>query len=40
MSLKKVQQTLSTIPDQTEENADRLAEQMAKASLNPDEKKD
>ena len=34
-----VKKNVSTIPDETEENADRLAEQMAKASLDTEEKK-
>jgi hypothetical protein len=38
--VKKVQEKLSTVPSETEENADRLAEQMAKATLNTDEKKE
>jgi len=40
VSVEKIQENLSTVPDETEANADRLAEQMAKASLNPDEKKE
>ncbi|UJR32102.1 hypothetical protein I4U23_019570 [Adineta vaga] len=40
ISVEKVKEKISTIPDQTEQNADRLAEQMAKASLDNDDKKD
>jgi hypothetical protein len=38
--VEKSKENLSTIPDETEANADRLAEQMAKASLETDDKKD
>lgn len=37
--MKKVEENAPKIPTETEENADRLAEQMAKATLNPEEKK-
>jgi hypothetical protein len=37
--MKKVEEKVSTIPNETEENADRLAEQMAKATLDNDDKK-
>ena len=40
VSVEKVKENLSTIPNETEENADRLAEQMAKASLDDEKKKD
>jgi len=39
VSVKTVKEHVSTIPDETEENADRLAEKIAKASLDNDEKK-
>ncbi|CAF1214454.1 unnamed protein product [Adineta ricciae] len=39
-SVEKVKENLSTIPNETEEKADRLAEQMAKASLEDEKKKD
>ncbi|CAF1019541.1 unnamed protein product [Adineta ricciae] len=40
VSVEKVKENLSTIPNETEENADRLAAQMAKASLEDEKKKD
>jgi len=39
VSVKTVKEHVSTIPDETEENADRLAETIAKVSLDNDEKK-
>ncbi|CAF4089924.1 unnamed protein product, partial [Adineta steineri] len=38
-SLEKAKEHLSTAPNETGENADRLAEQIAKAALNDDETK-
>ncbi len=34
-----MKENVSTVPNETEENADRLAEQMAKATLNSEEEK-
>jgi hypothetical protein len=39
VSIKKAEENATKIPTETEENADRLAEQMAKATLNSEEKK-
>ncbi len=39
VSVKNTKENVSTIPNETEENADRLAEQMAKATLDNDDKK-
>lgn len=39
VSIKDVKENASVIPSETEDNADRLAEQMAKATLNSDETK-
>ena len=39
VSIKNVKENASTVLHETEDNADRLAEQMAKATLNPDEAK-
>ncbi|CAF3711011.1 unnamed protein product [Rotaria sp. Silwood1] len=40
VSVKNIKENLTTIPNETEENANRLAEQMAAATLNDDEKKE
>ncbi|CAF3148524.1 unnamed protein product, partial [Rotaria sp. Silwood2] len=40
VSVKNIKKDLSTIPNETEENANRLAEQMAAATLNDNEKKE